>query len=180
MKATALIIALFPVLCFAQQTNTALTKPATDACPTFKKGKQPSKADYFRSLRTVKKAAPNTNSELAYNTPEPVPAKKQSPERPSERPAAQKQTSYTPSFTGSDMAAEPKKTTMIPEKEKAIAPPAAEKAIAKTDAAEKAVSSENTERVKTKAKRKATKHNTCSTPKKTKKAKGNNEKCPAF
>src|SRR6218665_4071911 len=111
MKAIALLIALFPVVCFAQQTNTSGTKPATDACPDFRKAKQPSKADYFRSLRSGKKAAPNTHPKLAYNDPKPVRAKKQLPETPAEHPAAQKQTSYTPSFTGSDIAAEPKKNT---------------------------------------------------------------------
>ncbi len=55
MKAHCLIFLLLPLSLFSQKEQaTSAEKPSTDACPTWKKKKSNSKADYFNYLRTAK------------------------------------------------------------------------------------------------------------------------------
>jgi len=187
MKATAILIALFPIVCYAQKNNsvTATEKPATDACPTFKKGKQPSKADYFRSLRTVKRTTPTTpgNTELAYNTPKPVTTRRQPVEKPVTR--TEKPKPYVPSFTGTEVAAEPKKVpaekpvVASDEKVKPEAPESTKTPEPKTPT--KTINTESKEKIKTRVKQQPAKKSTKAPGvKRIKTKRGNNEKCPAF
>jgi outer membrane biosynthesis protein TonB len=57
MKATLLILLLLPIVCFSQNRNNAApSKPSTTACPDFNNKNKPSnKADYYKSLRSMKK-----------------------------------------------------------------------------------------------------------------------------
>ncbi len=68
MKINLLILLLFPIICFSQkESNNALspTKPSTTDCPTWdNKSKTRSKADYYRSLRSIK---PMKNQETKAN-----------------------------------------------------------------------------------------------------------------
>ena len=54
MKAFVFLL-LLPLSLFSQKENTAAAeKPATDACPTWKKKKTSGKAEYFQYLRSAK------------------------------------------------------------------------------------------------------------------------------
>ncbi|MES2591489.1 MAG: hypothetical protein V4608_06365 [Bacteroidota bacterium] len=82
MKGSILIFLLFPFFCLAQESKTSVAaKPSTIDCPTWKKSKKVSKADYFQSLRTTQKsgtqATYNTNPKIQPNS-DPQKAKKSS------------------------------------------------------------------------------------------------------
>jgi hypothetical protein len=65
MKATALALLLFPIVCFAQTT-----KPSTTACPDFVNKPQLSKAAYFESLRHPKPKDPTIASAAKKGMPQ--------------------------------------------------------------------------------------------------------------
>ncbi len=69
MKAILLILLLLPVICFSQNRNNAApSKPSATACPDFNdKNKPTNKADYYKSLRSMKKA--KKNDTVVYNSP---------------------------------------------------------------------------------------------------------------
>jgi hypothetical protein len=73
MKAIILILLFLPIVCFSQnRNNTAPSKPSATACPDFNDKKKPTnKADYYKSLRSMKKVK-KTNT-VVYNTPKSEP-----------------------------------------------------------------------------------------------------------
>jgi hypothetical protein len=73
MKTLILILLLLPVVCFSQnRNNNAPSKPSTTACPDFNDKNKPSnKADYYKSLRSMKKI--KKNEAVVYNSPKSEP-----------------------------------------------------------------------------------------------------------
>lgn len=169
MKTSAILLTLLPLFGFAQQHNSSeVQKINTTACPTWDNKKQPSKAEYFQSLRTSGKAK---NTDLAMVTPkEKTIAKKQM----ADKPVAKKE--YIPAFsTGDDIILENKKANSVIAESKTAEKPAIEKKIENNQLA----STSSNDRVKAKSKNKKVKNN-CSGATHKKIPKNNNAKCPAF
>jgi hypothetical protein len=51
MKTFALLLFLFPAICFSQTEKKAAVKPSTTDCPTWNSGKPSSKANQFEAMR---------------------------------------------------------------------------------------------------------------------------------
>ncbi len=70
MKIYILILLLFPIICFSQKENNttpAPSKPTTTDCPTWNnKSQTRSKADYYKSLRSMKPIKNQGTNNIEY------------------------------------------------------------------------------------------------------------------
>jgi hypothetical protein len=175
MKAIILTIILLPVFCFSQdnmhRNPTEPIQAATNSCPSWKKNKPSTKANYFQYLRSGK--LPKDQSMVYYGTPgsamskEEVPSQKISKEIPKE----EKRTSSSQIPVVAEMES---KNTLPKEPEKKTEAITSDniKATDK-DILTKEKSKEEREKDKKRTKRVLAKRNN-------KAPKANNAKCPVF
>lgn len=168
-KATAILCFLLPIACLSQQESRVVTTTNTTDCPTWENKKQPSKAEYFQSLRTS--SGKTKDQQIAYLNKKELKPQKQ----PGEKPELER--SYIPAFSSGDAIMENKS---IVKKDPEIQE---EKEIEKLEVVEKqtsetkvqsSVSNERTKKKKKKVKTNCAGTNGVNTSKK------NNTKCPAF